>query len=517
MRTNPLGMSTLSLFDQGPFPPCPAPFNLAGYVLVAGEKTPEKTALEILSPGISEKMSYGALRRAVLGVGGSLLALGLKPGDRVLLRIGHDPLFPLVFLGAIAVGLVPVPTSADLSAREFLSITDEIAPKLTIFGPGVSIIEHFAHPHLTEDQARHLPEGEIAAIHLTDPETLAYIIYTSGTSGRPLAVMHAHRAIWARRMMWRDWYDLTPSDRMFHAGAFNWTFTLGTGLLDPWSIGATALITRSGVEISDLAQLISEHKASIFAAAPGVYRRMLKSDLMPGMPSLRHGLSAGEKLPPAVRADWTTRTGRPIFEALGMSEISTFVSQFPGKSPSPEVSGHPQRGRRAAVLDPETHRPVKIGAQGILAIDRKDPGLMLGYRNAEDLTRARFSGDWFLTGDMVRMATDHAITYLGRNDDMLNAGGFRVSPLEIEAVFLKFPGLNEAAAVEVKTRSGAGLIALGYVSDEPLDPDALAAFGASILARYKCPRIFHRLDTLPKGANNKIKRGEIRRMLKAIP
>ena len=82
--------------------------------------------------------------------------------------------------------------------------------------------------------------------HMGDPDRLGYIIYTSGTSGRPSAVMHAHRAIWARQMMVRGWYDLKPEDRVMHAGAFNWTYTLGTGLMDPWTAGATALIPAAG-------------------------------------------------------------------------------------------------------------------------------------------------------------------------------------------------------------------------------------------------------------------------------
>ena len=102
-----------------------------------------------------------------------------------------------------------------------------------------------------------------------DPDRPGYIIYTSGTSGQPRAVTHAHRAIWARRMMWEGWYGLTENDRLLHAGAFNWTYTLGTGLLDPWTRGATALIPGKGVTPDTLGLLMQQHDATIFAAAPG--------------------------------------------------------------------------------------------------------------------------------------------------------------------------------------------------------------------------------------------------------
>jgi acyl-coenzyme A synthetase/AMP-(fatty) acid ligase len=162
-----------------------------------------------------------------------------------------------------------------------------------------------------------------------DPDRLAYLVFTSGSSGEPKAVAHAHRAVWARRMMVEGWYGLTPEDRLMHAGAFNWTFTLGTGLLDPWAMGATALIPAPGVPVEALPLLLRRHDATILAAAPGVFRRLLRSDGEIALPRLRHGLSAGEKLPEPLRAQWTGVTGTALHEALGMSECSTFLSGAP--------------------------------------------------------------------------------------------------------------------------------------------------------------------------------------------
>ena len=120
------------------------------------------------------------------------------------------------------------------------------------------------------------------------PDRPAYIIFTSGTSGTSRGVIHAHRAIWARRMMVDGWYGLNADDRVLHAGAFNWTYTLGTGLMDPWTIGATALIPSGGTTPAQLPALLRNHGATIFAAAPGVYRQLLKSE-MPEM----HGFLLG--------------------------------------------------------------------------------------------------------------------------------------------------------------------------------------------------------------------------------
>lgn len=500
-------MTDLSLFDAGPWPPCPAPFNLAAHALAAAETTPEKIALQIVHPTGAERWSYARLAAAVRGTGAGFLALGLVPGDRVLLRLGNTVDFPLAFLGAIAAGLVPVPTSGQLPPPEVERIADEIRPALIVAAPGLALPAAPGCPVLGLTELVALRGHAACDWAMGAPDQLAYLVFTSGTSGRPRAVAHAHRALWARGMMHNGWYGLTETDRLMHAGAFNWTYTLGTGLMDPWSIGATALIPAEGVRPDQLPLLMKRFDATIFAAAPGVYRQMLRTPLPP-MPKLRHGLSAGEKLPEPVRAAWEAATGTPIFEALGMSEISTFVSAAPGRPAPAGATGFPQRGRRVAVLGADG-APVPRGQPGTLAVHRSDPGLFLGYLNQPEETATRFAGDWFLTGDTVVMAADDAITYLGRDDDMMNAGGYRVSPLEVERAMNDHPAIEESAAVEVEVKPGTTVIALFYAGQETA-AETLAAFAETCLARYKQPRLYVHLPAIPKGANNKLARKALR-------
>ncbi|MEX5728966.1 acyl-coenzyme A synthetase/AMP-(fatty) acid ligase [Rhodovulum iodosum] len=502
-----------AIFDEGPPPPCPAPFNLAAYVLAPAARQPEKVALAVLSRSGAERWSYARLERAVLGLAGALLAQGLAPGAHVLMRLGNGVEFPIAFLGAIAAGLVPVPTSAQLTGPEIAKLAAEIEPALILAGPGIALPDTPSCPVADLDTLRGWFGHAPAAYAPGDPDRAAYVVYTSGTSGRPRGVIHAHRAVWARRMMWQGWYGLTGDDRLLHAGAFNWTFTLGTGLLDPWSAGATALIPAEDVAPGMLPLLIKRHDATIFAAAPGVYRQMLKDPPALTFPRLRHGLSAGEKLPEATRAAWADATGTKVYEALGMSECSTFVSGSPARPAPLPASGYPQPGRRIAVLG-QGHAPVARGKPGQLAVSTRDPGLMLGYLRAEAETKARFAGEWFLTGDMVEMAEDGAITYLGRADDMLNAGGVRVSPLEVERALLDHPAVDEVAATEVTVKADTTVIAAFYVGAEA-DEAGLAAFAAERLARYKQPRLYVRLDALPKGANGKLNRRLIRQTYEA--
>ena len=136
----------------------------------------------------------------------------------------------------------------------------------------------------------------------------------------------------------------------------------------------------------------------------------------------------------------------------------------------------------------------------------------MGYLGRPSETRARFTEDgaWFLTGDTGCMAADGAVTHLGRDDDMMNAGGVRVSPVEVEAAMLAHPAITDAAAVERPVASGATVIALHYVAEAPLPEADLAEFAAARLARYKCPRIFTHAHALPRGANNKLLRRRLR-------
>ncbi len=493
----------LSIFDHGAPPPCPAPFNLAAFVLRRAGDRPDKCALSILRATGSDDWSYGALERAVRGTGTGLLQAGLKPGQIVLMRLGNTVEFPIAYLGAMAVGLVPVPTSSQLTAADTAKIIAELQPAAVLRDPEIACADHPQQIDIDAlKQMRTLPPCDW---DMGDPERLAYVVYTSGTSGSPRAVAHAHRAIWARQMMVDGWYALTPEDRLCHAGAFNWTYTLGTGLMDPWTIGATALIPEPGTDITALPELLRRHRATLFAAAPGVYRRMLRDRATLDLPDLRHGLSAGEKLSPDLHHRWEAMTGTALHEAYGMSECSTFISSSPAHPARGIALGQPQIGRRVAILGTEG-QPVTQGEVGVIAVHHADPGLMLGYLNAPDEMAVRMRGDWFLTGDLGAMAADGQITYMGRNDDMMNAGGYRVSPLEVEAALNAHPGIEQSGAAEVEIKPDTTVIVAFYTGPSELDAAELQTYVNETLARYKHPRAFVHLAALPTGANGKLLR-----------
>jgi len=192
-----------------------------------------------------------------------------------------------------------------------------------------------------------------------------------------------------------------------------------------------------------------------------------------------------------------------VHEALGMSELSTYISGAPDR-PAPEgAAGYLQPGRLIACLG-DDGAPVAQGMAGELAVSTADPGFMRGY-----LGKPAPDGPWFRTGDMVTIATDGAVTHLGRRDDLMNPGGFRVSPQEVEAAF---HDLATAAAVEVEVAPGTRIIALFYEGPCRIDATTLHQRAEIALARWKQPRHYQHIATLPRTANGKL----IRRGLAAL-
>jgi len=493
--------------------PCPSGFNMAEYVLAHADINPEKVALSVLSNSGARRISYAQLKSDVLGVAKGFLDAGVEPGNRVLMRLGNTVEFPITYLAAIAIGAVPVPTSNVLTETEVAKIIADINPSVIVHDRACALPDT-AHQVLNVEQIESYKSNPPAEFHRGDPNRLAYIVYTSGTSGHPRAVMHAHRAIWARRMMIRDWYDLNAEDRLMHAGAFNWTFTLGTGLMDPWSVGATALIPEPNVDLKLLPLLLSRHDATLFAAAPGVIRKL--NAALPDqfrIPKLRHVLSAGEKLSPEVRSTWRMNTGVDIYEAFGMSECSTFLSSVSHRPSADHALGWPQRGRRIslrAVHDPK--QEAQLGEEGIIAVHQDDPGLMLGYLDAAEETADRFVDGWFLTGDHARIGENGAYYYTGRKDDMMNAGGFRVSPIELEYCLSQVQGITSMACVEVEIKTDAKIIVAFYTSASSDIETHLKDHAQMHLADYKRPKAYVLLDALPQNANGKINRNALRQM-----
>lgn len=496
--------------------PIPSRFNLARHCLArAAAVSPDKTALVVVHDVGTEpeRWSYAALDRAVRAVAAGLLARGLKRGDHLLLRLPNNSDYALMFFGALAAGLVPIPLSSQLTEAEAVFLLRDSEAAAVAMSPELALkVEDRTIQILDRLAMAALKRGEPLADYAdTAAEDPAYMVYTSGTSSRPKGVIHAHRVGLGREPMRREWQAIGPDDTMLHAGAFNWSYTLGVGLIDPWIAGATAVLYTGIKDISVWPRLVETSGATLFAAVPSLFRQILKYCDLGGRPfaGLRHCLAAGEAMSPAVLAEWQERTGVPLYEALGMSECSTFLSCGPDVPVRPGSAGKPQSGRRIAILPSESgDEPLPANEVGLLAIHSGDPGLMLGYWKRPDEDARTRRGDWFVGGDLAAFDDDGYLWYHGRADDVMNVGGYRVSPLEVEAALADCPGVAEIAVKEHRVREDVAIIAAFVVARDDARPsvDAIMSHAARRLAAYKRPREVFFVESLPRGANGKLLR-----------
>lgn len=504
------------------------PFNMAHYcIAAAAAATPEKTALLVYNvPDAREPVEewrFTDIERAVQQLAASLGELGLKRGDRVAIRLGNCSASALLFFGAIAGGYIALPLSDQLTDGELRALLDDSGAAVIATSEPLSadaVPENVRVLSLDDvdgmfwDTATGAYCGSARGYADTRADDPAYLIYTSGTTARPKGVLHAHRVAEGRSPTYRGWYGMTSDDRVLHAGAFNWTYTLGTGLIDPWANGATSIVYTGAKSAEIWPQLIRSTEATLFAAVPSLFRQILKY-AAPGpidLGRLRHGLMAGERPPADLFDAWTARTGTPLYEALGMSEISTYVSTSPETPYKHGVTGKPQPGRRVAILplDGGTE-PLASGEEGIIAVHRSDPGLMLGYWNRPEEDAEVYRGDWFIGGDIGIIDADGYLTHLGRANDVMNAFGYRVAPQEVEAVIAHFPGVAEVACTELSVREDLSIIAAFIVpsAGASIDTDSVKTFAAARLAAYKAPREIFVVDHLPRTANGKVKRSAL--------
>lgn len=471
----------------------PTRLNLARYCLAG--KPPERTAL-IVAGRNTERWTYGALEDAVLRLSGGLRKAGLEHGERLFIRMGNSLDYALLFFAANAMGAVPIPASPMLTAREVRHLLAFSGARMLAWDGELALPDTEGVKVLTPPDVAELKRSPAGAFANTSAEDPAYLIFTSGTSGTPKGVLHGQRAIWGRRPMYDGWYGIHPSDVMLHTGAFNWTYTLGTGLSDPFANGCTSVVYTGAKDNEIWARLIAEHGVTIMASVPGIYRQLLRDGFKPAA-TLRHGLTAGEALARPILDGWREQTGLELYEALGMSEISTYISSCPSVPVKPGSPGRPQTGRSVTIL-----------ADGEIGVHRSDPGLMLRYWGEEPR-----QDEWFATGDTAELDADGYVWCHGRIDDMMNAGGFRVSPLEVEKVLLQHPDVAEAGVREWRVSETASIIAAFLVPREGTVPNeaGIQAFVSDRLAAYKHPKQVWFVPALPRTANGKLNRKALER------
>jgi acetyl-CoA synthetase len=462
---------------------------------------------------------------------------GIDAGERVLIRLANSLDYPTAFLGAMKAGCIAVPTSTLLTAEEVIYLAKDsgasvltldhqtwaaIAPRLPEL-PTVKMVLLSGKGEVVKANA--LPVLELgpairtitawSAPHATRANDPAYLVYTSGTTGFPKGVLHAHRALIGREPASTYWFHFNPegNDRILHSGKFNWTYVLGSGLMDPLYRGKTVIVHEGKNDANLWTRLIAKHKATIFIGVPTIYRQIVQKTqaTKADVPSLRFCMSAGEHLSDEMLSLWRERFGMDIYEAVGMSEFSYYLSQNIFRPIRAGSAGFAQPGHQIKLLDPETLKEVNPGDEGMICIPEHDPGLFLRYWNLPEETAKLRQGGWFMTGDYARIDEDGYLWFLGRKDDIIKSFGYRVSPYEIERVLKSHPEVADCACVGEETEKEK-LLVVAYVIPQPgsnVTPDQLLSFGKQHLAAYKAPKLVYLAREFPRTKNGKILRREI--------
>lgn len=465
-------------------------------------------------------------------IAAGLAADGFSKGDRIGLYCANSAAFAISYFGILKAGCVVVPlhllyhptelswilNDAGTSGLITLGLFDARAAAMLANAPGVETVYRIGEGGMPEgwrDWRRLADSGAAVPSPELDPETdLASILYTSGTTGRPKGAMLTHRNLASNTFSVKQAMKLTPGgDRilvvlpMFHA------FAAMVGLLFPLCHGCT-LIPVPKFDPQMVAGAVKTHRATVLPAVPSMFQVLsrLPESATSHFESLRFCISGGAAMPVPVMREFEQRFGKTIYEGDGPTECSPVTCVNPiGGETRPGSVGFPVPDVEMDIRD-EAGKPVPVGGIGEICV--RGPNVMKGYWNRPEETEESFFGEWFRTGDLGQVDGDGYFYIVDRKKDMLIVNGMNVYPRVVEEALYQHPGVREAAVVGVPHKSHGEIPEAWVVAGEgdTLEAADLRAFCLDRLGRHEVPRRFHLRDELPKNANGKLNKRELRKM-----
>jgi long-chain acyl-CoA synthetase len=503
--------------------------NVATLFEAAAKKYPERTA--VYFPGIPgsyppRPITYKELSEWTSRFAGGLQSIGVKPGDRIAIYMPNLPQFVIAIWGAFKAGAVPTPMNPTLKRREIVhQITDSGAK--AIFAPAVMLeeIEKATEelPGLkvfTVGQSKHRQMEELIAapplfVEREDNE-IALMPYTSGTTGKPKGVLLTHRNLSSNiQAVMKLFEKAGHSERLLVPVPMFHITGMTVLMLTPLSMGMTIYpMVKWDAEFA--LQLIQEHQITSMVCVPTLYIDLLHHPKVTqyDLSSLKVCSSGGAKLPVPVLEAMQKKLGVTVFEGYGLTETSP-VTHTNLAAPRPKVGsiGWPIEGAECKIVD-ERNQRLPIGQVGELCL--RGPMVMKGYHNHPEATRQAIDSEGFFhTGDLAFVDEEGYYHIVDRVKDMINVGGVKVYPKEVEQVLYEHPAVAECAVVGLPDeRKGETVKAYVVLKSGQQPSEQLAEeiknHCLRELAAYKHPRFIEFVQTLPKTASGKIQKYMLR-------
>src|SRR6516164_4585650 len=471
-------------------------------------------------------ITRGELEHAVLAVASGLHALGIAAGERVLLRMTNSIELAAAFLGTIWAGAVPVLQNSQLGRSEIAHICALARPAAVLYGslpkenePTLSLAGSATRALVTRDGL--LPLAELGTRQASSggkrvsplrpfdarADDIAFIVFTSGTTGKPKGVVHGHR--WLTALGESNRARVPPQERDVVLASGEWSFisALGHNVLFPLRNAVAGAIMEERATPERILAVVERDRVTLLHSVATLYRRILATPAIErgyDLSSLRGANSTGEPLEDSVRAEWRRRIGCPIWEHYGVSEAQMVLGEGP-QTPHRSGSVGKAWGAQPAILGTDL-LPLTNGDIGTLAFDAGYRGFFLEYLGDEKATRADLRERWFVTSD------------LGRRDDCFKSKGVLIVPSELEAAILALGAFEEACVFAVPDRGmgnriGAAVIPRPGTEGTLLEQEGLTRALAGTIAAFKLPHLVVPMGSLPKNANGKTQRSEVARLV----
>ena len=519
----------MSVLDETADLEVPEEFNFARDVVEA------IAANDSAWPALTFVDAVGAIRRFtftemnVLATrwSGLLRDQGLRPGDRMLVLVGRVPDWHAVLLASLRCGAVTVPCPVLLSADDLVHRAEQTRASFLVADrttePTVELaISRLDDPPTViyvEDPRWHLRDyPQIASCEVTYSDEVAFIVYTSGTAEAPKAVVHTHASTHAARVQAEYWLDARPDDLIWSTAEAGWADSIWNSFLGPWSCGAEIFLHEGQFDPRERLELVERFNVSVLCQAPFEFRQMAELEDIErhDLSRLHHAVSTGESLDPALITAFRQGFGITIHDGYGQTENALLIANPPGSEIRTGSIGRPTPGHDVAVID-ENGLELPPGVEGEIAVRGRPPSLFLRYWDALEETEARFRDDWYLTGDRATRDYDGYFWLKGREEDVIASAGYRFGPLEVESALLRHDAVAESAVIG-KPDPERGQIAKAFVVLQPgftAGPELEAELEDHcklLTPLYEHPGEIEFVDSLPKTANGKIRRVELRRL-----